>query len=101
MTLIESIAILSNLLIIGGIGGFLAGYTIKRIAKIFVVGLGILFFILMLMAQLGILRVNYEKPFELWSSLIAGQVSELLVAAFGYLPLVSSFAIGFTIGMKG
>jgi uncharacterized membrane protein (Fun14 family) len=98
---IESVTVILNLLIIGGISGFLVGYTAKKIPKILAIGLSALFFIISLLAALGILAINYEGLGELWSNLFSLQFLELLAAFFGYLPFVSSFATGFTIGMKG
>jgi len=97
---VEGFAILANMLIIGGVGGYFIGYILKRIVKVLLLGLGIIVFLLASLGLVGTINVNYE-------GLVAGitnlfnlrQLSVILQAATSYLPLLASFAIGFLLGI--
>lgn len=49
---------------VGGIGGFIAGYEVKKIAKIIAVILGIFFLLLVYPGYTGVISVNYERLTE-------------------------------------
>lgn len=100
MTSIEGFAILANMLIIGGVGGYFTGYILKRLVKVLLVGLGILVFLLASLAFLGTINVNYEGFFTGLANLIGPQqVSMIVQAITSYIPLVASFAVGFLLGI--
>jgi uncharacterized membrane protein (Fun14 family) len=87
---------------IGGIGGFLAGYAIKKISKLILVLIGLLVFFLFYLGTRGIISINYE---ELWNSLagmlgFAGQAATWLIGLIALFPALGSFAAGFLIGLK-
>ncbi|HEY7535505.1 MAG TPA: FUN14 domain-containing protein, partial [Thermodesulfobacteriota bacterium] len=96
---------------VGGIAGFLAGYAIKKVIKIFLIIAG-----LMIVAFVGLgyqqyVSVDWSKIQEAGSGLL-GNVSNSnipgteqsissVMAAFG-IPLVGSLAAGFILGfIKG
>jgi uncharacterized membrane protein (Fun14 family) len=82
----------------GGVGGFLAGFVIKKIVKIllFFVGLGCL--ALLYLSQRGIISINYE---ELISAVLTSftEVAGFLSATVTLLPFASSFTLGFAMGI--
>lgn len=82
----------------GGVGGFLAGFVIKKIVKIllFFVGLGCL--ALLYLSQRGIISINYESLVSAISSALVG-LAGFLSTAVALLPLASSFAVGFALGL--
>jgi len=70
---------------LGGIGGFIVGYSIKKISKLIVVLIGIFVVALLYLGTRGIISINYD---ELWDALIS------------LLPFMGSFLAGFVLGFK-
>jgi len=86
---------------VGVIGGFLLGYTIKKVVKILIIVLGFCTVAASYLGFSGILNVNFEKLAEATSGLIT-QASGFLSTFMGGLPFASTFLAGFGIGiMKG
>lgn len=87
---------------VGGILGFVVGYTIKKLTKIIAVLAGIFALILMYLGYEGIISVNYDKLAEMLEGLLgtAGQASDLLTPIVANLPFAGSFAAGAAIGLK-
>lgn len=86
---------------VGGAGGFLAGYAIKKIAKILAFFAGIYFLSLIYLSQIGVVNINYEKLLEVFSGLATNeQVTNILLAAVASLPFTASFAAGLIFGLK-
>ena len=86
------------LLGIGGVGGFLVGYAVKKVVKILVVLVGLYALSLFYLAHQGIIKLNSGKLLEVTSNLIAQSV-DFLSGATAYLPFSGSFAVGFALGV--
>lgn len=100
MSAIEGIAVVANMLIIGGVGGYFIGYLLKRIAKILLIGLGIIAFLLASLTVLGTINVNYEGLANGIGNLFdAQQISMILEAFASYLPILAGFSVGFLLGI--
>ena len=100
MSSIEGFAVLANMLIIGGVGGYFTGYILKRLVKILLIGLGILVLLLASLAFLGTINVNYEGLFTGIANLISPQqVSMIVQAITSNIPLLASFVVGFVLGI--
>jgi len=87
---------------IGGIGGFLAGYAIKKISKLILVLIGLLVFFLLYLGTQGIISIDYEA---LWNALagllgFAGQAATWLIGLISLFPALGSFGAGFVFGFK-
>jgi uncharacterized membrane protein (Fun14 family) len=87
---------------VGGIGGFIAGYAIKKISKLIVVLIGIFIIFLVYLGTRGIISINYEA---LWNALagllsFAGQAASWLIGLISLLPFMGSFLAGFVLGFK-
>jgi uncharacterized membrane protein (Fun14 family) len=87
---------------VGGIGGFIAGYAIKKTSKLIVVLIGIFIIFLVYLGTKGIISINYEA---LWNALagflsFAGQAASWLIGLIALLPFMGSFLAGFTLGFK-
>jgi uncharacterized membrane protein (Fun14 family) len=87
---------------LGGIGGFLVGYAIKKISKLIVVLIGIFVIALLYLGARGIISINYD---ELWNALaslldFAGQAASWLIGLISLLPFMGSFLAGFVLGFK-
>lgn len=89
------------LLGIGGIGGFLVGYGIRKIAKILAIAIGVFFLAVVSLDYIGVFNINYEGIVEFISKLFDPvQAAEVLMPLIANLPLVVIFAVGFAIGLK-
>ncbi len=82
----------------GGVGGFLAGYAIKKIVKIAVFFMGLGFLSLLYLSQKDIIGINYGKLIDAISTSLT-QVPGFLSTAITILPLTSSFAVGLALGI--
>jgi uncharacterized membrane protein (Fun14 family) len=87
---------------VGGIGGFIVGYAIKKISKLIVVLMGLFIIFLLYLGTNGIISVNYK---ELWNALahllgFASQAAAWLVGLISLLPFMGSFLAGFLLGFK-
>jgi uncharacterized membrane protein (Fun14 family) len=87
---------------IGGIGGFIVGYTIKKLSKLILFLIGLFILILIYISTQGIININYSA---LWSALSdafswAGSAVSWLVGVVSLLPFAGSFVAGFLLGLK-
>ena len=87
---------------VGGIGGFIIGFTVETIRRIIVVLLGLFAVFLLYLGTSGIISINYE---ELWHALprtlyLVGQMAEWLISLISLLPFMGSFIAGFVFGFK-
>lgn len=87
---------------IGGVGGFLAGYAIKKISKLIVVLIGLLVIFLLYLGTQGIISINYEALWNAVAGLLefAGEAATWLIGLISLLPALGSFAAGFLLGFK-
>ncbi|MDI6847347.1 MAG: FUN14 domain-containing protein [Candidatus Bathyarchaeia archaeon] len=87
---------------VGGIGGFIVGYAMKKISKLIVVLIGLFITFLLYLGTRGIISINYA---ELWKALegllsFAGQAATWLIGFISLLPFMGSFIAGFVLGFK-
>ncbi len=87
---------------LGGVGGFVVGFALKKIAKIFLVLIGILVAVLLYLGASGIININFDA---LWNAVGgwlggAGTTASWLIGLVAFLPFVGSFALGFFLGFK-
>lgn len=87
---------------IGGIGGFCAGYTIKKIAKIVATILAIGFLGLQYLALKGIIEINYSVLQDWAMSLLGkvGLVQEVFSTLLVTMPFGAGFIGGLVLGLK-
>lgn len=87
---------------IGGVGGFIVGYALKKVTKIVAVIIGLFVLALIVLGASGILIVNYGKLFEAVSGLFgsSGQALGWLTAIIAHLPFAGSFMVGVFLGWK-
>jgi uncharacterized membrane protein (Fun14 family) len=83
---------------IGGFGGFLTGYAIKKIIKMAVFFLGLGSLCLLYLSHGGIISINYDNLADAVSAALPQMIS-FFSTVFAILPLASSFAAGFGLGM--
>lgn len=87
---------------VGGIGGFIIGYTIKKISKLIIVLIGLFIMVLLYLGTTGIISINYP---QLWDAIrsfpgFATQLGIWLIGLISLLPFMGSFIAGFFLGFK-
>jgi len=87
---------------VGGIGGFVVGYALKKLSKLVLVLIGLFLLALIYLGTQGILNINYSA---LWNALkgvidSAGSAFNWLVGLISLLPFAGSFVVGFLVGLK-
>ena len=87
---------------IGGIGGFIVGYAIKKIIKIIVIIFGLFFLALIYLGYAGVISVGYDRLADAVSKALPliKQAPRLLTTIISHLPFAGSFIFGFTLGFK-
>jgi uncharacterized membrane protein (Fun14 family) len=87
---------------LGAVGGFVVGFALKKIAKIFLIVIGIFIAALLYLGASNIISINFGA---LWSAVGgwlggAGQAAGWLIGLIALLPFIGSFALGFFLGFK-
>ena len=87
---------------LGGIGGFILGFALKKIAKIFIVIAGLFIVALLYLGASNVININYDS---LWTTIanglgLAGEAASWIVGIISVLPFLGSFVVGFIIGLK-
>jgi uncharacterized membrane protein (Fun14 family) len=87
---------------LGAVGGFVVGFALKKIAKLFIIVLGIFIVALLYLGASDIISINFGA---LWSAVGgwlggAGQAASWLVGLIAIIPFLGSFAVGFFLGFK-
>ncbi|MBS7607969.1 MAG: FUN14 domain-containing protein [Candidatus Bathyarchaeia archaeon] len=87
---------------LGGLGGFIIGFTIKKLSKLILFLLGLFIVFLVYLNIKGVLSLNYEALFSFISELLgtAGSAFSWLVHTIALLPFAASFVAGFLLGLK-
>jgi uncharacterized membrane protein (Fun14 family) len=87
---------------VGGIGGFVVGYALKKLSKLILVLIGLFVLALIYLSTQGILNINYSALWDALSHLIgsAGSAFNWLVGLISLLPFAGSFIVGFLLGLK-
>jgi uncharacterized membrane protein (Fun14 family) len=98
----EFISPLAFQLGVGGVGGFVVGFAIKKLSKLVLVLIGLFLLALIYLGARGIININYDT---LWSGLssllgLAGSAFSWLVGVISLLPFAGSFLVGFLLGLK-
>ncbi len=87
---------------IGGVGGFIAGYALKKLLKIVVVIIGLFILALVYLGYKGILSINYAELETTVSGALglSGQASEWITPIIANLPFAGAFGLAFLLGFK-
>jgi uncharacterized membrane protein (Fun14 family) len=98
----EIISPLAFQLGIGAVGGFILGFALKKLAKLFLVLIGVLIIILLYLGTSDVISINFGA---LWSTIAgwlggASQAASWLVGLISLLPFIGSFMVGFLLGLK-
>ncbi|MEM2911956.1 MAG: FUN14 domain-containing protein [Candidatus Bathyarchaeia archaeon] len=87
---------------VGGVGGFIVGYALKKISKLILVLIGVFIIALIYLGTKGIISINYEALLTAIGDLlgVTSAASSWLVHTIALLPFAGSFVAGFVIGFK-
>lgn len=87
---------------VGGVGGFIVGYALKKLSKLLLVLFGLFVVALIYLGVRGIISINYEALFTAIGELVgaASAASSWLIGAISLLPFAGSFVAGFLLGLK-
>jgi len=87
---------------IGGVGGFIVGFALKKLSKLVLFLTGLFILALIYLSTQGIINVDYASLFNALSSLISSASSAFswLVGVISLLPFAGSFIVGFLLGLK-
>lgn len=87
----------------GGVIGFLAGYAIKKLAKLIAVGLGLLILLLMVLNYYGVVEVRWTQLVGIGEEAlkwISQHYTTLASFAAQNMPFAGGFAAGLVLGLK-
>ena len=98
----EIISPLAYQLGIGGIGGFIVGYAVKKLSKLIAFVIGLFIIALIYLGIQGIISINYGALWGKLESIVgsAGQALSWLIGIISILPFMGSFVVGFLLGFK-
>jgi uncharacterized membrane protein (Fun14 family) len=87
---------------IGAVGGFIAGYAVKKLSKLLAIVVGLFIAALVYLSVKGIISINYDA---LWNSLagslgLASSAFSWIVGVISLLPFAGSFVVAFLLGFK-
>jgi len=87
---------------VGGVGGFIAGYALKKLMKLVVVIIGLFILALVYLEYKGILSVNYDALGNSVSGALGltGQAADLITPIIAHLPFAGAFGLAFFLGFK-
>ena len=101
LTLNESLAPIIFQLCIGGIGGFLIGYALRKFFKIALI-LGAIVFSLILLAYTNVINVDYGGLSDMASSFVTAinPALDMLTPLLAHVPFIASLIFGLFIGFR-
>jgi len=87
---------------IGGVGGFIVGFVVKKISKLITILIGLFLIALIYLGVKGIISIEYNA---LWKALedtfsFAGKAASWLTGLISILPFAGSFIVGLLLGFK-
>jgi len=87
---------------IGGIGGFIAGYALKKFMKIVAVIIGLFILALVYLGYKGIISINYSALGDSVSGALGltGAAAEWIAPIIAHLPFAGAFGLAFFLGFK-
>ena len=87
---------------VGGVGGFIVGFALKKLSKLVLFLTGMFILALIYLSTQGIININYASLWGALSGLVNlfGSAFSWVVGIISLLPFAGSFVAGFLIGLK-
>ena len=100
--LMDTLSPLAYQLGIGGVGGFIAGYALKKFLKIVAIIVGLFILALVYLGYSGIISINYSALGDSVSGALGltGQAAEWVAPIIAHLPFAGAFGVAFFLGFK-
>ena len=101
LTLNESLTHILFQVALGGIGGFLIGYALRKVLKVALI-IGVVIFSLIVLAYANVIDVDYSGLSESASSIVnaINPALNLLTPLFAHIPFLVSLIFGLFLGFK-
>ena len=101
LTISESLTSIIFQIFIGGIGGFLIGYAIRKIFKVALI-IGVVVFSLIVLAYTNIINVEYSGLSDAVSNVIkaVNPALDVFTPLLAHTPFIASLIFGLIIGFK-
>jgi uncharacterized membrane protein (Fun14 family) len=101
LTLNESLTPIIFQLCIGGIGGFLIGYALKKFFKLALI-IGAVVFALIILAYTNVINVDYGGLSEIASNFVnaINPALNMLTPLLAHIPFIASLIFGFFVGLR-
>lgn len=87
---------------VGGFGDFVVGYTLKKVAKIIAIALGLAFVAIQYLAYKGFIIIDYTS-LRNWVLNLMGKTTKfqsLITDLIVHIPFLASFSLGFYLGLR-
>ena len=99
LTLDESLAPIIFQLCIGGIGGFLIGYALRKFFRLAMI-IGVIVFVLIIFAYTNVINVDYGGLSEIASNFVnaINPALNVLTPLLAHIPFIVSLIIGLFLG---
>ena len=87
---------------VGGVGGFLVGYALKKFSKLVAIMIGLFVLVLLYLSTQGVISLNFEGLMTSMTNLLVwfGSAFSWLVNVVSLLPFAGSFTAGLLLGLK-
>jgi uncharacterized membrane protein (Fun14 family) len=101
LTLNESFTAILFQLALGGIGGFLIGYALRKVFKVALI-IGVVIFSLIILAYTNVINVDYSGLSESASSIVnaINPALDMLTPLFAHIPFIASLICGLFLGFR-
>jgi uncharacterized membrane protein (Fun14 family) len=87
---------------LGAVGGFVVGFALKKIAKLFLIVIGIFIVALLYLGASDIISINFGALWDAVGGWLggAGAAASWLIGLISIIPFIGSFGVGFFLGFK-
>jgi uncharacterized membrane protein (Fun14 family) len=101
LTLDESLAPIIFKLCIGGIGGFLIGYALRKFFRLAMI-IGVIVFVLIIFAYTNVINVDYDGLSDIASNFVnaINPALNMLTPLLAHVPFIASLIFGFFVSFR-
>ena len=101
LTLDESLAPIIFQLCIGGIGGFLIGYALRKFFRLAMI-IGVIVFVLIIFAYTNVINVDYDGLSDIASNFVnaINPALNMLTPLLAHVPFIASLIFGFFVSFR-